>query len=376
MLLPFLALALIPQPVVQVGDLGSLRAALSQAKPGTKISVAAGDYDGGLYATGLSGTAAAPIVIAGADPKNPPKFHGAIQFQAGSYLEFDDLAIVGVTGNAIGIDDGGVREKPSSHIALRGLRITQSLGAGSSGIKMAGVDDFRIEDCAVDGFAGCGIDMVGCHHGTIENCRFEQGGGVAVQAKGASFDVAIRKCRFVDYGASGVNIGQSTGIPFFRPSLDKLPAGSRFEAKSITVEGCTFKGGAVPFAFAGADGGFVRFNTIYEPSKWAIRILQETATPDFVPCRNGRFEDNIVVFRSDRWFEGGVNVGPKTAPETFRFARNWWYCNDKPDRSRPTLPTAEEGGSYGQDPMVRASDLDLDLASPAKMAGAGALPKS
>ena len=48
--------------------------------------------------------------------------------------------------------------------------------------------------------------------------------------------------------------------------------------------------------------------------------------------------DNLVVFRSDRWAEGGVNVGAGTASETFTFARNWWYCLDQPTRSRPQLP--------------------------------------
>jgi hypothetical protein len=65
------------------------------------------------------------------------------------------------------------------------------------------------------------------------------------------------------------------------------------------------------------------------------------------------FEHNIVVFRAAEWATGGVNTGPKTAPDTFRFAGNLWYCEDRPDRSRPQLPTAERDGIVGRDPRFK-----------------------
>jgi hypothetical protein len=57
------------------------------------------------------------------------------------------------------------------------------------------------------------------------------------------------------------------------------------------------------------------------------------------------------VFRSDAWSEGGVNIGPATAPETFTFARNAWYCVDNP-RLAPQLPTGEQDGLVGEDPLL------------------------
>jgi hypothetical protein len=106
-------------------------------------------------------------------------------------------------------------------------------------------------------------------------------------------------------------------------------------------------------AFVGVDGASVRFNALYVPNRWAMRISQETTAPGFVPSRNGMFENNVVAFRSDRWREGGVNVGPGTAPGAFRFSGNVWYGVDAPARSRPTLPTPETGGTYGRDPLFR-----------------------
>jgi hypothetical protein len=124
--------------------------------------------------------------------------------------------------------------------------------------------------------------------------------------------------------------------------------GEHAEARNLVVEGNTFIGSMVPVAFVGVDGAIVRFNTIERPGRWALRILQENKAPGFVPCRNGQFTDNTIVFDSNRWSEGGVNQGGGIASETFRFARNWWYCADRPDRSRPRLPTPEVDGTYGQ----------------------------
>jgi hypothetical protein len=120
----------------------------------------------------------------------------------------------------------------------------------------------------------------------------------------------------------------------------------------------------------------VRFNTIYRPGRWALRILQENTAPGFVPSRHGQFTDNLVAFDSKQWASGGVNVGPNTAPKTFTFARNFWFCLDDPSRSRPTLPVTESGGTYGEDPKFRDADrgdLRLQPSSPARSTGAEAL---
>jgi hypothetical protein len=215
--------------------------------------------------------------------------------------------------------------------------------------------------------------MVGCRRGVIEGCTFrdrEEGAASnGVQAKGGSREIAIQRCRFEHAGDRAINIGGSTGLAYFRPK----PEG--FEAKEITVEGCTFLGSQAPLAFVGVDGATVRFNTFYRPRKWFFRILQETK--GFTPCRGGKVTDNLVAYRSDE-VRTPANVGPDTAPETFEFARNYWHCIDDPSRGPPRLPTAEVDPAGGKDPRFRDAekgDLRVLERSPARAQGADALPR-
>jgi hypothetical protein len=264
--------------------------------------------------------------------------------------------------NGLNIDDGGATAKPESahHVSLRGLKISDIGADGNNdGIKLSGIWDFTVVDCVIERWGtkgGSAIDMVGCHRGTIERNMIrhndpEPGNCTGVQSKGGSSEILIYANRFEHAGGRAVNIGGSTGLPFFRPALNA--GGGHAEAKNIRVEGNRFIGGMTPLAFVGVDGAVVRFNTIERPSRWALRILQENKGADFVASRNGQFTDNVIVFESARAPDANVNIGAGTAPETFVFARNWWYASDHPERSRPKLPTAEIDGVYGR-PVAEA----------------------
>lgn len=385
--LPFLLAVSAPafaQDEIGVRDAAGFRRAVAAAKPGDRILLAPGTYAGNFYFTQVHGAAGKPVVIAAADPDRPPLFAGraiCLQFSGASHLELCDLAFTGATDNALNIDDGDDPAKPAHHVILRNLRVTDIGPKGNcDGIKLSGVDDFLVVDCTVErwGSDGSAIDMVGCHRGVLNRCTFRTGGANAVQAKGGSSDINIHRCRFEDAGERAVQAGGRTDDALFRPPLKTFPADGKYEAKAVRVEGCTFVGGQAAVALTGVDGAVVRYNTIVRPENYALRVLQENDGPGFVPCRGGVFENNVVVFRSAKWWDGGVNVGPGTAAGTFRFERNLWYCEDRPDRSAPTLPAAEKDGVAGKDPQFRDAakkDFGVKPDGPAADRGAHALPE-
>jgi len=359
---------------VLVETTAELRTALAAAKPGTVVTLAAGHYEG-FSAADVAGTAAQPIVLRAVDAASPPRFRGGVHLSDCAFVTIDGFVVEGAPANGINIDDGGTFDTPSHHVVLRRVVVLDCGGAGNhDGIKLSGVDDLRIEECTVEhwGRGGSAIDMVGCHRAVVEGCTFrdreEVEAATGVQAKGGSRDVTVRRCRFEHAGQRAVNIGGSTGIEYFRPK----PEG--FEAKDVTVEGCTFVGSMAPIAFVGCDGAMVRFNTFVRPRKWVLRILQETRAAEFVPCRGGVFSDNLVVVSGQ---DPTVNIGPGTAPETFVFARNWWFRDDAPERSRPQLPVDEQDPEGGRDPGfvdAERGDFAVRADGAARAHGAGALP--
>jgi hypothetical protein len=362
--------------VSTVSSTAELVSALRVATPGTRIRVSPGDHEG-FHVADVKGSEGRNIVLCAADPALPPVFHGEVHLSDVAYIEIVGLVIAGAPANGLNIDDGGTFDTPSHHVVLRDVRVHDCGARGNEdGIKLSGVDDFGLAGCTVErwGRGGSAVDMVGCHRGRIEGSSFRDRGtdtaATGVQMKGGTRDVVVRGCRFEDAGDRAVNIGGSTGLAWFRPR----PEG--FEARDITVEGCTFLGSEAPIAFVGVDGACVRWCTFYRPRKWCLRILQETREPGFVPSRRGRFEDNLVVYRSTE-VGTAVNVGPGTAPETFAFARTWWYCSDAPAHSRPGLPVGETEPAGGADPRfcdAGAGDLRLAEDSPARAHGADALP--
>ncbi len=361
------------ETVVKVADDASLRAALHGARAGTRIAIAPGRYRPGIWVENLHGTAERPIVIEGADPTRPPLFEGgreAWHLSNCSHVTLRNVAVRGQSGNGINVDDGGTFDTPSHHVVLEAIRVTDIGPRGNhDGIKLSGVVDFVVRRCHIEGWGGQAVDMVGCHRGLIEECTFQGKDGFTAtagpQAKGGSSQITVRRCLFRDAGSRAMQAGGSTGLQFFRPQ------GARYEAKDITVEGCVFIGSDAAVAFVGVDGAVFRYNTIYRPRRWILRILQETTEPGFVPCRNVRFEHNLIVFRHSE-VRAPVNIGPNTAPKSFVFANNFWYCEDRPAASRVPLPTAERGGVYGVDPRLAAPAEGLFQPREPRASGFGA----
>ncbi|HYF36257.1 MAG TPA: right-handed parallel beta-helix repeat-containing protein [Prosthecobacter sp.] len=328
-----------------------LRQALTRLAPGATLKIAPGEYGPGHAIPAAQGTAAKPIVIEAADPKNPPRFTGgavALHLQGCAFITIRHLHIQGQTGNGINLDDGGAS---SHHITLEHLFISDIGPKGNTdGIKLSGLTDFAVRHCRITGWGGQAIDMVGCHRGLVESCHFEGKDGFAQatgpQAKGGSEDIVIRACTLVRAGQRPVHLGGSTGRPYFRP------ADAKYEARRITVEGCLIIGGMAGAVFTGSEDCSVRFNTFLNPEVWALRILQENQEPGMIPCRNNTFENNIITVTQGA-LRTWLNNSSGTAPETFKFANNWWFHHGQ--TQRPNLPSPELNGAYNLDPRLDAN---------------------
>jgi hypothetical protein len=201
----------------------------------------------------------------------------------------------------------------------------------------------------------------------IQDLELEGASGNAIQAKGGTEDVLIWRNRFERAGERAINLGGSTGVDWFRPQ------GADYEARNVQAIANILSDCKAPVAFVGCDGALVANNTIYLPQTWVMRILQESVT-GYIPCRNGRFVDNIVVFNNAD-LSTYVNIGPDAAPETFLLSHNLWYSLDNAAFAGPSLPTTETDALYQLDPLFASpaaagGDFHLDAASPARSAGA------
>jgi len=358
----------------------TIRRAAQGAGPGTAVRVHAGTYAGGTYLEGLRGSASAPIWIGGAPGEAPPVIQGAsegLHLTRVSYLVVHDLEVRGATGNGINIDDGGdTAGGATHHVLVQGVHI-RDIGTGGNQdcLKLSGVDDYFVLDSTFRacGAGGSAIDHVGCHRGLIARSRFADMAGNAVQTKGGSADIEVRANHFQSAGARAANMGGSTGFEFFRPPLSADRPNA--EARDIRVVANVLEGSDAPLAFVGCVDCLAANNTIVDPTRWVLRILQETTSTgsyQFEPAGRGRFVNNLVYFRRAR-LSTFANVGPNTAAGTFTFAHNLWFAHDDPARSRPDLPAAETNAVVGRDPLL-APDFRIDARSPA--AGAGrALPE-
>jgi hypothetical protein len=354
--------------------------AAARATPGTTVLIHPGTYPGGTFLSDLAGTAVAPIWLGGIPGQPRPILQGnteALHLIRPKYLVVHDLEASGNSGNGVNADDGGDYADPlaAHHLVFRNLDIHDIGGTGNQdGLKLSGLNDYWVLDSSFartgGAGSGSGIDHVGCHRGLIARCAFTQMSANAVQCKGGSEDIEVRACRMTDAGQRAVNAGGSTGFEFFRPPLS--PTGPNVEARNIRIVSNLIVGGNTPVAFVGCVGCSATNNTIVDPTRWLLRILQETTTSGgytFLPCSGNTFRNNLVSFSRGQ-ISTYVNIGANTAPQTFTFDHNLWFARDNPAASAPSLPVPETGQIAGQDPLFVPATLQIREASPASHSAA------
>jgi hypothetical protein len=344
-------------------------AAANVAQPGDTVLIFPNTYAGGNFISNRHGTSTAYIYFIGVDLQTVI-FQGgsqAFHFSDVSYIKIQNITLQGQTGNGLNIDDGGTFDTPTHHIEFHNCIFRNMNASGNNDLlKMSGVDDFLIYNCTfLNGSAGgSGLDMVGCHSGTIEQCVFENMGSNCIQAKGGTQYITIKRNKFKNGGQRTLNLGGSTGLEFFRP------LNAPFEAADIDVYANIIIGSTAAVAYVGAVRVNVVNNTIINPTNWIARILQETVDPiRFLPCGQNTFINNIVYHGN---ISTHINVGSNTAPTTFTFSNNLWFRHNNLSASTPNLPVTETNAVIGQNPSfinLGLENFSLQVSSPARDAG-------
>jgi hypothetical protein len=375
------------------GPFRTIARAARSISPGTAIYVHAGTHGGGTFLTGVQGTEAQPVWIMGAPGEARPVIQGggeALHLTRPRYVVLQNLEVVGTADNGINVDDAAEVANPEAarYVLFRDLDIHDT-GKRPSGVanclKISGLNDFFVLDSS---FARCGngnasgavgVDGVGVHRGRLSDNRFVSTGYGGVQFKGASDDIEIRSNFFQDTGLRGVNMGGSTGQAVFRPPLSASVL--NYEAARIRVLANIFDGSETAASFTGCLDCEFSHNTVVNPSRWALRILQETVTIagyTFARAAHGLIAGNIFYFRrSDLGTGEDINVGANTDTGSFYLTRNLWYAHDAPAQSSPRLSTflgAQSGSIVGTSPdFVNASANDFHLRASSLANGAGSM---
>lgn len=337
-------------------EINTLNSGFSLLNAGDTLFIQNGEYSGGNSYANLKGSKDNYIYIIGENSENVI-FKGnntALQLSDCEYIQFENVTFSENVFNGVNIDDAGTYETPTHHINFINCTFRDMQNTGNNDLlKLSGLDNFLINGCSfINGSAGgSGIDMVGCHSGTITENEFLNMGSNSIQNKGGTSDIDITRNKFIDGGLRAINIGGSTGLEFFRPQS------ANYESKNIKIHSNLFFGSDAPFAFVGTINSEVINNTIVFPNRWLLRILQENTNDGFEFVRDNKVINNIFLVNNSIQ-NTPINIGPNTLPETFEFKNNLYFNIDNPNWTLNT-PSENENAIF-EPPMLNIVDFILD----------------
>ncbi len=344
------------------GDFQTLSQAQSSMSPGDTVIVLDQTFSNGTQYLTINGLPGQPIVIMG-QTNQGPIFQGGtegIHLSGCNYVEINGLVFQQQTSNSMNIDDAGSYNIPSTGIVVRNCLFRDMAANGNNDfLKMSGVDQFLISNCTfINGSsgAGSGVDFVGCHYGSVEDCYFDSPGTSGIQCKGGSQFITIQRNVLKNIAERALNLGGSTGLPYFRPALPN-PIVNAFEGADLDVFSNVFIGNKAPIAYVGCVRVKVRNNTFYKPDGWVIRILQETTVPGFLTCADNEFSNNVIYLQNDLV---EVNIGSATNPGSFTFSNNTWY-NESSNSWSPVLPAPAQNQQIANPLFTDPSNEDFNL---------------
>lgn len=239
--------------------------AITQSVPRpTRIHLAPGTYAGlGAYEN-VWRSAESPILISGALDGTGERVTivdggadgrteigtNCLRLSNVSYLGIENVHCRNAFPHGMNVDDGSDYTSPTHHIVLRnvyignvGLFRETERGTNSDCLKLSGVDDFHIigsefENCVWGEF----IDMVGAHRGVISASYFHDKPLNGIQTKGGSSDILITGNVIERVQGRFLQLGGSTGTPYYRPLDAAHPARRIHVIANVLREAGVFAG--------------------------------------------------------------------------------------------------------------------------------------
>ncbi|MHC5114152.1 MAG: right-handed parallel beta-helix repeat-containing protein [Planctomycetota bacterium] len=336
-------------------------------KPGDEIILMPGQH---VPATldAPHGTAEKPIVIRGLDPKRPPTIVAnryGIRLRDPRHVRIENVIVTGATIHGISLE-GVARKSESADTGSGSVTISNVVidNTGPEGLRHAinarRITTLRVDRCRISGWAGSGLEIVGCEDVEVRSCRFtgkedfEQVSGIRV--RGGTDRVQIDRCRFVSTGKEAVCIGGRTKLDEFRlPVPEDAEPGSLREASRVWVTRCVTEGGACAFSFVQCERSSVRQCTIFAPQQAVVSLRHEQSDPRFGASVGCSFGSNLITWRADE-LETLTHVGTGADASSLILADNLWWTSDM-DKMLPHL------GSFPgveQFPQVTTVDPQLD----------------
>jgi hypothetical protein len=278
-------------------------ATLSRLRPGDTLTVLDGDYADAIdvdcdAGTGVSGTAAAPIVVRADHPRRARLFGGPQRLATDhcAYWEFDDLVLDGDDDAAMPVGDV-VGVYHGDHIVLRGLLARHANRYGNTHCVQVGssantlVEDVEVYECFRGGFAD--------YHSTASHYRriYSNSRGIADLLDGYASE-----CPGGDYGLfSYMSRAATVEDAIFE---DACQAGLSIQTDPDEADGDT----------GVADGHLVDRVIAIGPGGHGLEVLTDCdglspcTSPDKVASGN-RFTNSVAIgYSVNVWLEGEDNA--------------------------------------------------------------------
>jgi len=329
-----------------VYNVSQLRDALNAADPGDRIYMAPGSYTGRLWVTDVHGTADDMIEVVALDPTNRPVFTSddaaCFTLYNCSYVLVDGL--IAEHGGTPTQDANNIEFPHGSHMVLKNA-LSRDLDhdGNSDGVKFARSDNVLMYNCTVASWADGGSandQMVSRNSLMMRNLitfpdMTPNAGANGTQPKGDSYRNGYYKNVFLDGSSRCIQFGGAGGV-------------DGWEGHDMVAMGNVIDGGEAAAAYVSCQTCELSYNTIVDPTKWVMRILNEGG---WAETGTNTFKRNLVVYGP---LSSIQNVGSGTRPETFTYAENYWYNRLDPAASIPALPGGQTDPAGGTDPQLDA----------------------